>query len=105
MNHSPLPWRTSSASTHVEGDPFWSTRVSASHGGISATGVAESEPGARANAAFIVRACNSHDELVAALEEARAAITAVNRGAGETVFNPAATQLVDAALKLARGEA
>lgn len=33
-----------------------------------------------------------------ALREARAEITRINKAAGKTIFNPAATQLIDAAL-------
>jgi hypothetical protein len=46
----------------------------------------------------------SSTDLLAALEECRAEITRINRAAGETVFNPAVTQMVDAALAKARGE-
>ena len=35
-------------------------------------------PTAEANAAFIVRACNSHDELLEALEEAKSAIESLS---------------------------
>jgi len=38
-------------------------------------------------------------ELIAALEEVRWEISRINRAAGETVFNPTATQLLDRAIR------
>lgn len=40
-----------------------------------------------------------------ALAEARHEITRLNRAAGETVFNPAATQAIDAAIESLEAEA
>lgn len=41
------------------------------------------------------------DAMLAALREVRPEISRLNRAAGETVFNPAATDMVDAAIALA----
>ena len=43
-------------------------------------------------------------EMLEALEEARLEISRLNRAAGETRFNPTATQMADAAIAKARGE-
>lgn len=40
----------------------------------------------------------SNEEIYDALREVRAEISRINEAAGETVFNPSATQLTDAAL-------
>tara|TARA_R100000458_G_C8252381_1_gene229055 strand:+ start:1190 stop:1402 length:213 start_codon:yes stop_codon:yes gene_type:complete len=53
-----------------------------------------------ANARLIAAA----PELLEALLEARHEISRLNKAAGETVFNPAATELADAAIAKARGE-
>ncbi len=103
---TPTPWCVHKFSSNLGGNGF---QLRGDKGGMTTIG--SLTPGSttdrvesisEANAAFIVRACNSHDALVAALVEVRAAITEVNRGAGETVFNPAVTQIVDAVLKLAQ---
>lgn len=47
-------------------------------------------------------AADEFAEIVSALDEVRAEISRLNKAAGETVFNPAATQLVDTARIYAR---
>lgn len=57
--HTPLPWAISNGSAqYIWGDARW---VAATMGVRDAEGAA--------NAAFIVRACNSHYQLVEALRE------------------------------------
>ena len=60
MEHFPLPWRHENGLVKAVSHGKWFTVV---RGGSKFT-----PDGVKANAAFIVRACNSHDELVAALE-------------------------------------
>ena len=68
--HTPTPWKVLQA-----GDPSGVPRVTSDKGGVAVICVnrymGEKGPSAEesANAAFIVRACNAHDELVAALRE------------------------------------
>jgi hypothetical protein len=95
MSHTPTPWHVggmgSAIAVHHKGQPF---RVWAADGG----GVADvctrrpmgldDAPEERANAAFIVRACNTHDELVAALND-----LVVAHQSGRTIF----TRELDAA--------
>jgi hypothetical protein len=74
MSHTPTPWHVggmgSAIAVHHKGQPF---RVWAADGGGVADVCtrrqlgADDAPEEKANAAFIVRACNAHDELVAAL--------------------------------------
>lgn len=59
---------------------------------------------ATANAEFIVTACNSFEAMISALGECRAEISRINSAAGETVFNPAVTQLINSALALSKGK-
>ena len=73
--HTPTPWKAEKGRTvmHVTGQHFGVCQ-------ISTTGYRGDTPEdkrmyaerAEANAAFIVRAVNAHDELVAALEDVRA---------------------------------
>ena len=60
MEHFPLPWRHENGLVKAVSHGKWFTVV---RGGSKFT-----PDGVEANAAFIVRACNSHYELVAALE-------------------------------------
>jgi len=64
QKHSPLPW-------HV--GPFYKSDIESQSGRIAEC-VSLKTPRAEANAEFIVRACNSHHELLAALKLACAAI-------------------------------
>ena len=63
MAHTPTPWHLTDAYTDK---PFEPLIASARGDGISSDIIAGASPD---NAAFIVRACNAHDDLVAALEE------------------------------------
>lgn len=45
------------------------------------------------------------DQMLEALRECRPEITRLNASAGETVFNPSATELIDAAIAKAEGRA
>jgi hypothetical protein len=63
-----------------------------------------------ANASFIVRACNAHDELVAALEDALDRLASVDRMFHKAIRQEQEGELGQitrgrAALKLAKGEA
>ena len=59
MEHFPLPWRHENGLVKAVSHGKWFTVV---RGGSKFT-----PDGVKANAAFIVRACNSHYDLVAAL--------------------------------------
>lgn len=62
MSHTPTPWRTYAGRAIVfDADGNYVAYCGQSH-------FIETEE-QKANAEFIVRACNSHDELVAALED------------------------------------
>ena len=97
MAHSPLPWRCSPPEKGYfptlyipyQLGPEWTNP-----NGEDITIVHSQN--ADADAAFIVRACNSHDALVKALEFAKH--NAVDNS--ETMHT-----MIDDALKLARGEA
>ena len=67
VTHTPTPYEQLKTCTMVKADPiFWQTGIK--KGGIRiATVSGVGEENARANAEFIVRSCNSHDELVEAL--------------------------------------
>lgn len=76
QKHSPLPWRVGKADGQElsidapTGDP---TLGYAKWDGLAAVYGCDADPESgrlvmRANAEFIVRACNSHDELLAALK-------------------------------------
>ena len=96
VQHSPLPWEAvgfhvmherrrliAEVWAPVEGDdPPWDERR-------------------KANAEFIVRAVNSHDDLVAALEDLILATRLAEIGAGDI---PMAREAAERALRKARGE-
>lgn len=72
-SHTPTPWRTNGATITAYG--AWGLTIAScrsrqdpvnAHPGLAAKTTAE----AGANAAFIVRACNAHDELLEALRRA-----------------------------------
>lgn len=90
--HSPLPWHVAEASSggffvDVRGDDSRLLAIAAKTG---IRGEAE------ANAAFIVRAVNAHDDLVAALTQARREYGAFGRLSGEALVQ------MDAAIAKAR---
>lgn len=61
--HSPLPWALSAAYDHLVCGPDGRAIFECWFRGHKYPGIGAD---ARANAAFIVRACNSHDDLLAA---------------------------------------
>jgi len=70
MTHTPTPW---TATANIDAGPYgpsWTVRVDKQVVVASISGAAlhGGQERAEANAAFIVRAVNAHDELVAALE-------------------------------------
>lgn len=102
--HSMLPWRVV--------DHAWdaSSIVSAEDYSIATLSVEDNEETADAeqacmdaNAAFIVRACNCHDELVQMLEEARRSVDAHAHETNAPMYLDRLARL-DAILAKARGE-
>ena len=77
--HTPTPWRLGTRGCKTADNWFPIERLSDNSAPIIAWGLAGSSPRvpAEANAAFIVRACNSHEKLRQAL------ITISNVGSGE----------------------
>jgi hypothetical protein len=69
MGHTKLNWKTSGTPAHV-GEEFH-LNIFGSDGYACARAYGENAGECRANAAYIVKACNNHDELVAALTEAK----------------------------------
>ena len=101
MKHTPTPWHTTGSSTNSDAPIYIcghvSTMMLPQDYRHVATVNREEELGwgeGLDNAAFILRACNSHDALVAALETAEGF-----RYSSPDTWYPA----VQAALKLARG--
>lgn len=64
IKHTPTPWVNRHGRIEGEDGGFWIAEVVAYY--------AEHEAAQRANAEFIVRACNAHEQLVTALTLARA---------------------------------
>ena len=100
--HTATPWELNQTCFKVKSDPmFWKQGIK--HGGIQtavATGIGQDE--AQANAAFIVRAVNSHESLVNALVSMRTAFGDVREH--DTEFKKSAYKVCLEALKRA-GEA
>ena len=86
--HTPTPWRPEGSVVDVSGNALWSGSVlpdgnGAYRGPIASilscdhiTGISREE--AKANADFIVRACNNHDTLVKLLTKVRDTIAAID---------------------------
>lgn len=69
VKHTPLPWSVVLTDHPDNGDDCWG--IDAESGSV---GFCEG-PNDEANAAFIVRAVNCHDDLVAALNQVKAAFS------------------------------
>jgi 3-methyladenine DNA glycosylase/8-oxoguanine DNA glycosylase len=110
--HTPTPWVSpnepdgSPAIFFSDGDPFMAVGECITH---SMIGLEQ----ARANASFIVRACNSHAELVKALEVTHAVLSSLKPDALGVEGSKEGTnyyraeyliKLIEGALEKARGE-
>jgi len=81
--HTPTPWELSEGGLNVNAENGSVLRIAVTSGadvgpGWSGTDYATFEH-SKANAAFIIRACNSHEPLVAALVEAVEIIQAIDQ--------------------------
>lgn len=100
--HTPTPWFLSGP--HNDGSAGIYTTANPS---VDSSVAAFSDVG-EANAAFIVRACNAHDELVAALENTLQFAKACQHMSEDKLMRQAIQHDIDkaeAALRKARGEA
>jgi hypothetical protein len=75
--HTPLPWKPSDSGTGIwsADEPLGKNKIIAI---CSCDAVSRPKDENTANAAFILRACNSHHELLAELENIVAAIAAAD---------------------------
>lgn len=69
--HTPGPWRADGSTVKAVSHGQWFKIA-------RADGLRYTQSGNEANAEFIVRACNSHEELLAALESAEIRIKALS---------------------------
>jgi len=70
--HTPTPWKAVRENAHPTGGALLGVFVDRADGSCIAetfSNCGQSDAECRANAAFIVRACNAHDALVAALSD------------------------------------
>ena len=91
MKHTPTPWIDDNA------------RIACSETGTSIAHCNEYPFSAAANAAFIVKAVNCHDELVAALEKI-AGVNDVDGNSSECDFHEDCQDVARKALAKAKGE-
>lgn len=93
--HSPTPWAIDEYGTvrDARGEPIV----------MSGVGSGSGSPERPANTRAMLRSVNAHGAAIDALREVSAEISRVNRAAGETIFNPAATAAVRAVLALVDG--
>jgi cell division protein ZapA (FtsZ GTPase activity inhibitor) len=100
--HTPTPWKTLKGRTvlHIMGAHHGVCQISTTgYKGSTRAELKEYAERAEANAAFIVRAVNCHDELVAALEKARRQLHRCMTVSGnDTEYADAAVEYIDAAL-------
>lgn len=95
--HTPTPWMVRPDSREI-----WSAMLSESNRMVAQVAAAPFAPyptsaEGNANAAFIVRAVNAHDDLVKALEEAADAL-GVGRTSKLTLCSPGAAARIESAL-------
>lgn len=102
--HTPTPWIVFDASARYPGIDGQNDTTVVVHGyDGEACGVRGSvHATALANAAFIVRACNAHDELVAALKEARNQMLTNRECAGKRQSNERVNMTSAALLQIER---
>jgi hypothetical protein len=94
--HTPTPWILSGNMGAI-----YSMSPEASHGGV-ADRVCRCGPEGLANAAFIVRACNCHEELLEALRGCLTALDNVNKVGGDTSRDTYIIQAMEARAALVR---
>lgn len=92
--HTPTPW------IEQEMPPRCNDRITADDG--EGTTICELPYGLDANTAFIVRACNTHDDLVAALKEAQDQILTNRACAGRKQSNERVNMTSAALLQIER---
>lgn len=95
MKHTPTPWNVNQGRITADGVTV-ATSYAPSNATVNSIALRD------ANAAFIVRACNAHDELVEILERARGVVQMVDDAEGGQIDLLSA---IDARLAKARGEA
>lgn len=97
---TPGPWRLSGAGLRVEGPSFQPIANAYWYKSSSMRTVTEINAENEANLRYIVRACNAHDDLVAALRKAARVIEGHLNGSRE----PCVGDLTDACAALKRAE-
>lgn len=100
--HTPLPWRTN---TIIEGRAIAIEAGRNTHICQVAKDALLSHDETNANAAFIVRACNSHYELLGALKDIRSRFAScIAQGNGEIAGDKEALARADSAIAKAEGK-
>lgn len=99
QQHTPTPWE----GPFSQNNPAWRGVHKRGLPICTAWNGPNGEEFAEPNAAFIVRACNAHEALVAALEKAYDAFSEAVDNDNALVDHPALAE-IESALKLARGE-
>lgn len=100
--HTPGPWKTGPRMSRVViQPPGWNVDMCVAD--CDAKYAPESEDEKCANAAFIVRACNNFDELLAACEEAYK-LDAIDNGALYEAWKKQLLAKLQAAIAKAKGE-
>lgn len=105
MTHTPTPWNVSTwddGSTHIEADDYILADMNGNGGGKRIEGfipVAER----KANAAFIIRAVNAHDELLKCAKTFRRFILSFYEGEDDDMAPTDTLKAVEIAIAKAEG--
>ncbi len=100
MKHTKLPWKTEGGASD-QPDPRWQIYSDSEELTLAVTCGGND----RANAEFIVRACNAHEDLLAICEDATTAIyDAMHAGSLSRNYHDDVMDKIEAAIKKARGE-
>ncbi len=99
--HTPTPWKYHETFTAGEPQGFV---ISAGALNICQLFTGDNQADEEADAAFIVRACNAHDEMVAALSDAYSHVTLLGSGQTPPLSNSEMCHLLGTALAKAKGE-
>lgn len=103
--HTPSPWKVCSTYAQAQKGHGYIAAWSDQELPIATVKPLHLDPEeSRANMDFIVRACNRHDELVAALESCESILSAIECGQDKPMATGQILDVARAALAKARGE-
>lgn len=102
VSHTPTPWQLGVENEYVEGINIWHGPVEFIANVRGTKGMGNPQEVAKANAAFIVKAVNAHEDLVGLVKELKEVVADAYAPLGETL--KALVYSADKALARAEGK-